>query len=67
MSLRITDFPQDILLELARHLDVADLLRFLSICHVIREIQSQKTLWLEALIRIKEVQNQPLRYSIGNP
>ncbi|KAF7335376.1 hypothetical protein MVEN_02190100 [Mycena venus] len=36
MSIRITDFPQDVLLELAKKLDVADLFGFLSICRVIQ-------------------------------
>jgi hypothetical protein len=31
MSLRITEFPKDILLELAKRLDVADLLSLLSV------------------------------------
>jgi hypothetical protein len=31
MSLSITEFPQDLLLELAKRLDVADLLSFLSV------------------------------------
>jgi hypothetical protein len=31
MSLNITEFPQDILLELAKRLDVADLLSLLSV------------------------------------
>ncbi|KAJ6522291.1 hypothetical protein B0H19DRAFT_1203079 [Mycena capillaripes] len=56
----LTTLPQDVLLELVRHLDVADLLNFLSICRVIREIQAEKSLWLDALLRIKEVQQQPL-------
>jgi hypothetical protein len=33
MSLRIAEFPQDVLLELAKRLDVADLLCFLSVCY----------------------------------
>jgi hypothetical protein len=31
MSLSITEFPQDVLLELAKRLDVADLLSLLSV------------------------------------
>jgi hypothetical protein len=33
MSLRIAEFPQDVPLELAKRLDVADLLCFLSVCY----------------------------------
>ncbi|KAJ7902416.1 hypothetical protein B0H13DRAFT_2026331 [Mycena leptocephala] len=54
MSLSITEFPQDILLELAKRLDVADLLSLLSLCRITRGLQCERTLWLDALIRIKE-------------
>ncbi|KAJ7908393.1 hypothetical protein B0H13DRAFT_2273351 [Mycena leptocephala] len=66
MLLRIAEFPHDVLLELTQRLDVADLLSFLSICRVIRELQSAKTLWLDALTRIREVEMQPLPLSTGD-
>ncbi|KAJ7028396.1 hypothetical protein C8F04DRAFT_1265931 [Mycena alexandri] len=53
MSLCITEFPQDVLLELANKLDVGDLVNFLSTCRVIREIQFQTILWLNALAQIR--------------
>ncbi|KAF7335381.1 hypothetical protein MVEN_02190600 [Mycena venus] len=65
MSPRITDFPQDVLLELAKELDVADLLGFLSICRIIRVLQFQRMLWLNAIARIKEVEGHPLPVSDG--
>ncbi|KAJ7855810.1 hypothetical protein B0H13DRAFT_2283588 [Mycena leptocephala] len=63
MSLSITEFPQDLLLELAKRLDVADLLSFLSLCRISRELQFERTLWLDALIRIRKVEMQPLPMS----
>ncbi|KAJ7023588.1 hypothetical protein C8F04DRAFT_1193341 [Mycena alexandri] len=55
----ILELPEDILLELAKDLDVADLISLLSTCRVIRKIELQKTLWLDALVRIQEVERQP--------
>ncbi|KAF7335389.1 F-box domain-containing protein [Mycena venus] len=63
MSPTVADLPPDVLLELAKELDVADLLGFLSVCRVIRELQFQRTLWLNAIARIKEVENHPLPVS----
>ncbi|KAJ7854827.1 hypothetical protein B0H14DRAFT_2755836 [Mycena olivaceomarginata] len=68
MSPNITESPEDVLLELAKQLDVNDLMSFLSVgsliaaigCRCIRELQCQKTLWLDALLRIRHVQNHPL-------
>ncbi|KAJ7113769.1 hypothetical protein C8R44DRAFT_228591 [Mycena epipterygia] len=59
----IAGFPQDVLLELAKQLDVADLISFLATCRVIREVQLERTLWIDALARIKTVQMQPLPLS----
>ncbi|KAJ7932960.1 hypothetical protein B0H13DRAFT_2262959 [Mycena leptocephala] len=63
MSLSVTEFPQDILLELAKRLDVADLLSLLSLCRITRELQFERTLWINALIHIREVEMQPLPVS----
>ncbi|KAJ7809437.1 hypothetical protein B0H13DRAFT_1927923 [Mycena leptocephala] len=60
MTLSIALVPEDILLEFAKELDVADLLSFLSLCRTIRELRFRRALWLDALIRIREVQMQPL-------
>ncbi|KAJ7022582.1 hypothetical protein C8F04DRAFT_1310705 [Mycena alexandri] len=60
MSRSFVELPQDVLLELLKHLDVEDLINFLSLCRVIRELQLQKSLWLYALVRVREVQMQPL-------
>ncbi|KAJ6557709.1 hypothetical protein B0H19DRAFT_1234797 [Mycena capillaripes] len=59
MSL-FTEFPADVLLEIAKQLDPAELLNFLSICRISRKLQLQRTLWLHALIRVREVHNLPL-------
>ncbi|KAJ6541304.1 hypothetical protein B0H10DRAFT_2203487 [Mycena sp. CBHHK59/15] len=59
----IAEFPQDILLELAKEFDVADLMNFLSVCRLLRELQSHRSLWLTALNRIREVDKQPLPIS----
>ncbi|KAJ7878250.1 hypothetical protein B0H13DRAFT_2346708 [Mycena leptocephala] len=60
MTLSIAQVPTDILLEFAKELDIADLLSFLSLCRSIRKLRFQRALWLDALIRICEVQMQPL-------
>ncbi|KAJ7657244.1 hypothetical protein DFH06DRAFT_459542 [Mycena polygramma] len=60
---RITELPQDILLELAKYLDVADLLSFLSVCRSLRDLQSHGILWITALTRIREIEKQPLPIS----
>jgi hypothetical protein len=39
---------------------------FYQICRVIRELQSEKTLWLDALIRIREVEMNPLPLPTGD-
>ncbi|KAJ7883588.1 hypothetical protein B0H13DRAFT_2538098 [Mycena leptocephala] len=66
MSLSITEFPQDILLELAKRLDVADLLSLLSLCRITRRLQLERTLWLDALIRIRQVEMQPFPLSTAD-
>ncbi|KAJ7023586.1 hypothetical protein C8F04DRAFT_1304802 [Mycena alexandri] len=55
----ILEFPEDILLELAKDLDVADLISLLSTCRVIRKTELHKSLWLDALVRIQEVERHP--------
>ncbi|KAJ7215211.1 hypothetical protein B0H12DRAFT_356493 [Mycena haematopus] len=57
-ALGIADFPQDVLLELVKHLNVSDLISFLSICRAIRELQLERTLWINALTRLKQVEMQ---------
>ncbi|KAJ7766043.1 hypothetical protein B0H16DRAFT_1522863 [Mycena metata] len=63
----LTEIPQDVLLELVKEFDVADLLRFLSVCHSICELQLQRSLWLHALVRIRDLQMQPLPLSNAEP
>ncbi|KAJ7308679.1 hypothetical protein DFH08DRAFT_899913 [Mycena albidolilacea] len=65
--MNIGQLPQDVLLELAKQLNVRDLLGFLSTCRVIRELQFQRSLWLEALSRIRETGSQPLPLSTADP
>ncbi|KAJ7726124.1 hypothetical protein B0H16DRAFT_1780754 [Mycena metata] len=55
----ILELPEDILLELTKDLDIADLISLLSTCRVIRKVQFQKSLWLDSLARIREVERQP--------
>ncbi|KAJ7113773.1 hypothetical protein C8R44DRAFT_984464 [Mycena epipterygia] len=52
-----------VLLELTKQLDVADLTSLLATCRLIRELQLQRSLWLEAIAQIKSVQMQPLPLS----
>ncbi|KAJ7723774.1 hypothetical protein B0H16DRAFT_1737041 [Mycena metata] len=44
----LCEIPQDVLLEVVKHFDVADLLRFLSVYQSTRELQLQRSLWLHA-------------------
>ncbi|KAJ6451316.1 hypothetical protein C8R45DRAFT_91801 [Mycena sanguinolenta] len=59
----LAEFPQDVLMELAKQLDIQDLFNFLATCCVICELQHEQTLWVDALTRIKEVDLQPLPLS----
>ncbi|KAJ7726131.1 hypothetical protein B0H16DRAFT_1735832 [Mycena metata] len=60
----IPEFPEDTLLDLTKHLDVADLISLLSTCRAIRKAQLHKTLWIDALIRIRDIERQP--YPLSN-
>ncbi|KAJ7607124.1 hypothetical protein DFH06DRAFT_1250299 [Mycena polygramma] len=64
-SINLSDFPQDVLLELAKELDVADLLNFFSVCRAVREVQTHKTLWLSCLSQIGKFERHPPPISAG--
>ncbi|KAJ7160418.1 hypothetical protein C8R46DRAFT_1286230 [Mycena filopes] len=55
--------PQDVLLEVVKRLDLIGLFNILSVCRTFRELQWQKSLWLHALVRLREVEMQPLPLS----
>ncbi|KAJ7736488.1 hypothetical protein B0H16DRAFT_1573946 [Mycena metata] len=59
----ILEFPEDVLLELAKDLGVADLISLLSTCRAVRKVELHLSLWLDALVRIQEVERQPHRLS----
>ncbi|KAJ7160423.1 hypothetical protein C8R46DRAFT_1108034 [Mycena filopes] len=59
----LAEAPQDVLLEVVKRLDLVDLFNFLSVCRAIRELQWQKSLWLHALVRMREVEMQPIPLS----
>ncbi|KAJ6526671.1 hypothetical protein B0H19DRAFT_1275522 [Mycena capillaripes] len=61
----LAEVPQDVLLELAKELNVGDLFSFLSICRTTRELRFQRSLWLDALIRLRELEKQPLPFQNG--
>ncbi|KAJ7790198.1 hypothetical protein B0H14DRAFT_3891321 [Mycena olivaceomarginata] len=65
--MNIRELPPDVLLELAKQANVRDLLGFLSTCHVIHDLQFQRSLWLEVLTRIREIELQPLPLSTADP
>ncbi|KAJ7160435.1 hypothetical protein C8R46DRAFT_369560 [Mycena filopes] len=56
----LAEAPQDVLLEVVKSLDLIDLFKFLSVCRALRALQCQKSLWLHALVRLREVEMQPL-------
>ncbi|KAJ7646436.1 hypothetical protein DFH06DRAFT_578648 [Mycena polygramma] len=58
----LTHLPYDTLLDFAKQLDVRDFLHFLSICRVMRELGCHRTLWLNALLRIKRVEMHPIPF-----
>ncbi|KAJ7820278.1 hypothetical protein B0H13DRAFT_2130475 [Mycena leptocephala] len=64
-SLGITDLPLDVLLELAKQLNISDLVILLSTCRLIRKLEFQRTLWLDALTRMREVEMQPALDSLS--
>ncbi|KAJ7160427.1 hypothetical protein C8R46DRAFT_1354110 [Mycena filopes] len=59
----VAEAPQDVLLEVFKQLDLVDLFSFLSVCRAVRDLQWQKSLWLHALVRIREVEMHPLPLS----
>ncbi|KAJ7820281.1 hypothetical protein B0H13DRAFT_2130484 [Mycena leptocephala] len=63
MSLQ--ELPLDVLLELVKLLCVGDLISFLSTCRVTRKLEFHRTLWLDALVRIQEVEMQPVALPNG--
>ncbi|KAJ7349795.1 hypothetical protein DFH08DRAFT_863121 [Mycena albidolilacea] len=65
--MKVEELPQDVLLEIAQWLNVRDLLAFISTCRVIRQLRFQRSFWLEALIRIREIESQPLPLSNADP
>ncbi|KAJ7308669.1 hypothetical protein DFH08DRAFT_899882 [Mycena albidolilacea] len=65
--MNIRELLPDVLLELAKQANVRDLLSFLSTCHVIHDLQFQRSLWLEVLTRIREIELQPLPLSTADP
>ncbi|KAJ7069438.1 hypothetical protein C8F01DRAFT_1112734 [Mycena amicta] len=60
MAILLHEWPEDVLLKLARELDVSDLIHLLSTCRSLRELQDHRTLWLDAITRIQRVQHHPL-------
>ncbi|KAJ7289812.1 hypothetical protein C8J57DRAFT_1278466 [Mycena rebaudengoi] len=54
MSSGFNDVSEDVLFEITKRLDCDGLLNFLSTCRLMRELLSQRTIWLDALVRIKE-------------
>ncbi|KAJ7069446.1 hypothetical protein C8F01DRAFT_1112770 [Mycena amicta] len=60
MAILLHEWPEDVLLELARELDVSDLINLLSTCRSLRALQDHRTLWLDAITRIQRVQHHPL-------
>ncbi|KAF7288889.1 F-box domain-containing protein [Mycena indigotica] len=60
MESRLAGLPQDLLLELAKWLDIRDLFSLLSTCSVIRNLQWHKALWIYAIWRLRTVQLHPL-------
>ncbi|KAJ7605690.1 hypothetical protein DFH06DRAFT_1252553 [Mycena polygramma] len=60
MYVSLAQLPQDVLLEIANQLDVADVLNLLAICRPLRELQFERGLWLDALKRIITIQMQPV-------
>ncbi|KAJ7837988.1 hypothetical protein B0H14DRAFT_1091432 [Mycena olivaceomarginata] len=64
--MKIEEVPQDVLLEIAKRLNVRDLLAFISTCRIIRQFRFERSLWLEALIRLKE-EYQSLPLSTADP
>ncbi|KAF7371314.1 F-box domain-containing protein [Mycena sanguinolenta] len=63
----LAEFPQDLLIELTKQLDIQELLNLLATCRVLCKLQHERSLWLDALIRIKEVDYQPLPLSTAIP
>ncbi|KAJ7366091.1 hypothetical protein DFH08DRAFT_833492 [Mycena albidolilacea] len=59
----LTDLPEDVFFELAKQLDVDDLINLLSSCQVMWRLRSQRIIWVDALVRLREIHNQPVPLS----
>ncbi|KAJ7113775.1 hypothetical protein C8R44DRAFT_795787 [Mycena epipterygia] len=60
----ITELPEDILLDLSQHFDVADLMNIVATCRVFRALQLHKSFWLNIFARIRS-QMHPLPFFKG--
>ncbi|KAJ7608950.1 hypothetical protein DFH06DRAFT_1346632 [Mycena polygramma] len=60
MHFSLADVPLDVLLEIAKQLDVASVLTLLTMCHALHELRLDQSFWLNALQRIVTVERQPV-------
>ncbi|KAJ7059742.1 hypothetical protein C8F01DRAFT_1370608 [Mycena amicta] len=56
----LVDLPQDIILTLARSLDIEGLVSLLSSCRKMRQLEGEATLWIHAILRIQTIQLHPV-------
>ncbi|KAJ7059755.1 hypothetical protein C8F01DRAFT_1145547 [Mycena amicta] len=56
----LVDLPQDIILTLARSLDIEGLVSLLSTCRKMRQLEGEAALWIHAILRIQTIQLHPV-------
>lgn len=49
----LQDYPSDVLIDLCTHLDLGDVLSFLSVCRSFRRLRDSRFLWITALERTR--------------
>ncbi|KAJ7617027.1 hypothetical protein FB45DRAFT_933304 [Roridomyces roridus] len=65
MSLKLSDFPLDILLELGKQLDLPDSLHLAATCTTCAAVLLSPSFWIESLHRMEKIHRRPIPCSPG--
>ncbi|KAJ7734105.1 hypothetical protein B0H16DRAFT_1578270 [Mycena metata] len=60
MDSEFLSLPSDLVLEVSKHLDLADAIHLLSTCRTLRECCTEKSFWIGALARVRQEQRHPI-------
>ncbi|KAJ7610185.1 hypothetical protein FB45DRAFT_336999 [Roridomyces roridus] len=65
MSLKLPDFPLDVLLEVAKELDLSDSLHLAATCTACAAVLDSPSFWIECLRRMEEIHRRPIPCTPG--